>query len=675
MATIPRYQQQVSVQGLPGVRFRPAVADTSGIAQGLQAVGGAMYEIAQAEQQKQERAQLLEADTALAAVEERVFHDPENGAYARTGRQAMESQDDIWQSWDDEVSQIQGRLPSRLQERFSLLAQDRRNTVTKAFNRHIQTEAGKYADAQLEGRLTAAERLAASNYTDPERIGREVDNALELLSQHHADKPPEWLAEERISLETRIRGGALEQMLARDPDAAEAEYEQHKERMTPEFRAKFESELLKVKKALQIEARAELVARVEDSVAAYTQGLNVPNPPKRDDFRTAFGRKEGDARYADFREYQSLGKDLAAAPALTADELVAFVAERRPVPGEGFADASKRYAMLIKHVVDMENGKQSDPAQYVLRHLNVDQSDRDAFLAEQERIGVRNPRLLTNGQVSEIVHQYQLDDSGGSNAARLIEGLAEEYGPHWPTVFRQLAPNLPAAAQVIGTGLSPSVAAQLARVAGASTADLKSGLDSAKAGDANRTVNEELLPLQATLSLQGGGLTTFAVLREEAERLSYVYMSQGMDADEAGRRAASDIALSKYTFSSTYRVPIEQNADAIEEGAKSVLSELDFKDLNIAPIPGVSDEFNAGRFERLKEEAYWVTTPNEDGLVLFYDDAAVPGTDGPIRFTWQELTERASPSWWDRLVGGPASSSKSFEGPMPPRNEDGMIAP
>lgn len=45
--------------------------------------------------------------------------------------------------------------------------------------------------------------------------------------------------------------------------------------------------------------------------------------------------------------------------------------------------------------------------------------------------------------------------------------------------------------------------------------------------------------------------------------------------------------------------------------------------------------------EYIRDHGYWMTTPNESGLRLYVDGGPVVKGDGPIEYTWQQLTERA----------------------------------
>lgn len=605
MATIPRYQQQVSVQGLPGVRFRPAVADTSGIAQGLQAVGGAMYEIAQAEQQKQERAQLLEADTALAAAEERVFHDPENGAYARTGRQAMESQDDIWQSWDDEVSQIQGRLPSRLQERFSLLAQDRRNTVTKAFNRHIQTEAGKYADAQLEGRMTAAERLAASNYTDPERIGREVNNALELLSQHHADKPPEWLAEERISLETRIRGGALEQMLARDPDAAEAEYEQHKERMTPEFRAKFESAVALTRKRQEQAAEKERV-RLEKEQAE--RNARAASDLEIGVHRGHYGVAEIEMAYETGVISPSARVSLTKqADKITKDQAVeaqAFERIAAAISGGGLLDPEEK-----------ANRKAFDKLiqQSVGDYSSMDVVQRDGLAQAIVRTGIWPDSLK-----SHIRAGLQGDDASAIAAADMLARV-EELSPQAAAKFDKRGDERALASMINNfrrAGMADSMAVEMARKA---IFDKSDPTIKARRDEYKTVKKDNDSSLAALVDERGGWAFTFdpdipPAMQAEFDGLAEAYYLKTGDEEVARTLAADDLFRVWGETTANGRRQLMKYAPERLYGLPSEVIEQQFRDETPEGAILIADA------DTSRTGTYAVGIPREDGLIDFLHD-------------------------------------------------------
>ena len=57
----------------------------------------------------------------------------------------------------------------------------------------------------------------------------------------------------------------------------------------------------------QAEYRTMLESRVRDATAAYMRGVEFPNPPGEGEFIAAYGVREGNLRYTEFRNLQIAG--------------------------------------------------------------------------------------------------------------------------------------------------------------------------------------------------------------------------------------------------------------------------------------------------------------------------------------------------------------------------------
>ena len=406
-------------------------------------------------------------------------------------------------------------------------------------------------------------------------------------------------------------------------------------------------------KALQREAEAEaerarvklrktLVARVEDSTAAYLQGLPVDNPPTEGDFLDAYG-EEGSERYASFQRLQDLGGDIAAVAIATPEERAVLLSEREPQVGEGFAETSRNFDTLLKAATALEKAKQNDPVAYINQHFGQIE-DRDALLAEQERLGVEFPRLLTESQAKALASDFfRSSEDDGMLAAAQIEALEQEYGEHWPVVFSQLAESgLPGEALVIGSGVSSDVAETLSRISTVKTDDLKAGLPRTSGTDVNDTLSDIMQPFQKSMALQGGQ-RTFSTFYNQAERLAYHYMGQGLNHEKAATRAYEELVGEKYVFEDTYRIPLVSesgrpyDASRIADGAEKAKEALTPEMIGGA-LGGVSEEFLAERRQDILSNSYWVTNGNETGLILHYRGEQV----GDVQVSFDDLEEQGS---------------------------------
>lgn len=386
----------------------------------------------------------------------------------------------------------------------------------------------------------------------------------------------------------------------------------------------------------RVRLRRVLTGQVEDATAAYMQGLQYDSPPTESDFLAAYG-EEGTERYQAFQSVQELGEDIGALAKATPAERDALLASREPEVGPGFAAATGRFSALVKAAQALEKAKQSDPVAYIAEQFG-EIEDREELLAEQERLGVEVPRLMTNAQVREVAKRFTETEDG--TAAAVIEELESEYGNHWPTVFRQLAEaGIPGEALVIGAGVPSDVAETLSRLAPLKTDELKAGLPRTASTDVNESLSDIMQPFQQTLALQGGQ-RTFATFYTQAERLAYHYMAQGLNSEDASNRAYRELVAQKYVFQDTYRIPVDFDAGRVADGAEKAIEALDV---------GVLPDLGAASVSReILDQAYWVTNGDETGLVLHYNGAALPSKNGLIEMSFQDLEAQGS-GWMERL--------------------------
>lgn len=340
-----------------------------------------------------------------------------------------------------------------------------------------------------------------------------------------------------------------------------------------------------------------------------------------------------------------------------------------PTVGEGYRENAQIYGVLTNALSTLQKRQQDDPAAYVGTYSPIVREAAEALanggsaeeyaaasLAEQQRLGVMNPKLLSNQQAAQIAARFQMTEDGGSNSAQLITELQNTWGKNWPVVFKQLQNDLPGAAMVIGTGVDDNTAARLARISSLKNDDLKRGLDPAASKDVRDSLNSGFAEFRQTLAGQVGGDRTFSTLYKEAERLAYSYMAEGVSASDAAERARKAMVDDKYTIRGTWRAPINLDADLVERGASLIQQSIDPTELQFTVPQGVSEDFAKERVKAaIQSDGQWVTLPDESGLALYYGGQAVLDRSGnPVTRSWADLTGTAAenPSTWQRFNQG-----------------------
>lgn len=324
--------------------------------------------------------------------------------------------------------------------------------------------------------------------------------------------------------------------------------------------------------------------------------------------------------------------------------------------GEGFKEDSQLYQHLTNVGVRLMKQQQTDPAAYVAKYsptvqqaFAVAQQDGTpeayqayarATLAEQQRLGVSQPKLLPDAAADQLVANFNNQINGGENAATMIEQQQELWGKDFPSVLQQVGKKLPAEAQVIATGLPKDVAERMASVAIIPDKDLDAGLEKGRKDEISQSVHEAMGQFAESLQGQSGGISTYSTMYRAAVKTAKAYVLQGDSPKDAASRVVDAMVNDKYDFFGTYRVPKTFDTNAVSRGAERALQTI--KPEELMPLPGfegVTDEENAKQLvNAVKSGGQWVPTNDESGLALTVNGIQMFGKDGkPIIRTWDDL--------------------------------------
>lgn len=686
MPRIPTYDgPQIASRPISAPTVGGQGPDNSGLIQGFNRLGSTVADFAQNERRKADEAAIRDADTQLQKWQLDAMFNNQGGVYTKKGSNALDVTNQTMDQFEAAQAKIGEGLKTDTQRTaYNELVSRRRMSLDADLNRYEFGERQRYYDEVDAGQLETAMQGAALYYNEPDKIAQYQAQMAGVLASQAQRKglPPEAAQAQLLKANSSMSTAVISRMVADNPYTAREYFKQAEGAMTAEDQVQVSRMIERETKSREVEARqlqaigrAELSSRVQDASAAYLQGLDFVQPPSKAEFVASYGAEEGSERYDQFLKVQSIGSAMRELAVAGPEERARILNGYNPAAGgvaqEGFAQDVKLYGTLANAAIGLEKELQSDPATYAARYspdvrraaealANGDDGATEAYaaamLAEQTRLGVENPRLLSNSQAASIVEQFSQIEDGGSNAAQVIQGLQEQWGKNWPTVYKQLQSKLPGAALVIGSGVDEATGSMLARIAPLKTEELKRGLDSAAASDVKAALNDQMAEFRATLGQQVGGERTFATLYNEAERLSYAYMGQGKSPQDAVSEAYRAMVDDKYTVRGSWRAPKQFDADLIERGSDMVKESLSVDELDFAVPAGVSKEFASERVKSaIQKDGYWVTTPDESGLALYYGGAAVLTREGrPIIRSWDDLTGAAAsqPSAWERFQEG-----------------------
>lgn len=138
---------------------------------------------------------------------------------------------------------------------------------------------------------------------------------------------------------------------------------------TPEAQATFLRQADQIRRQQQAEYRTAIDSQVRDATAAYMRGVEFPNPPGEADFMAAYGVREGNQRYTEFRNTQIAGQYIGSFRNMPTSSITAYVNQLKPTPeqtGEGYASRAALYDSVVTAANQVIKQRQADPIQFSL---------------------------------------------------------------------------------------------------------------------------------------------------------------------------------------------------------------------------------------------------------------------------------------------------------------------
>ncbi|HBA5338613.1 TPA: hypothetical protein J8130_000356 [Escherichia coli] len=138
---------------------------------------------------------------------------------------------------------------------------------------------------------------------------------------------------------------------------------------TPEAQATFLRQADQIRRQQQAEYRTAIDSQVRDATAAYMRGVEFPNPPGEADFIAAYGVREGNQRYTEFRNMQIAGQYIGSFRNMPTSSITAYVNQLKPTPeqtGEGYASRAELFDQVSAAANQVIKQRQADPIQFSL---------------------------------------------------------------------------------------------------------------------------------------------------------------------------------------------------------------------------------------------------------------------------------------------------------------------
>lgn len=133
--------------------------------------------------------------------------------------------------------------------------------------------------------------------------------------------------------------------------------------------------------------RSYVAAREADDLAAYGDGKQPPQPLSVGEFVGAYGDVEGMRRWQTYQHAQQFASEMTGLATKSPDEIIATVRARTPVPGEGYADASRMHGALVQAANAVLKARADDPVAFAI----------DAELADAEPLNLQDAGAMGQG--------------------------------------------------------------------------------------------------------------------------------------------------------------------------------------------------------------------------------------------------------------------------------------
>ncbi|HBM0491487.1 TPA: hypothetical protein ACG1AG_002464 [Salmonella enterica subsp. enterica serovar Meleagridis] len=133
---------------------------------------------------------------------------------------------------------------------------------------------------------------------------------------------------------------------------------------SPEAQATFLRQADQIRKQKQAEYRTNIDSRVRDASAAYMRGVDFPDAPTQNDFLAAYGVREGNLRYTEFRNTQIAGQYIGSFRNMPTSSITAYVNQLKPgteETGEGYASRAELFDQVSAAATKVITQRQNNP--------------------------------------------------------------------------------------------------------------------------------------------------------------------------------------------------------------------------------------------------------------------------------------------------------------------------
>jgi len=230
---------------------------------------------------------------------------------------------------------------------------------------------------------------------------------------------------------------------------------------SPEAQATFLRQADQMRKQQQAEYRTTIDAQVRDATAAYMRGVEFPNAPSQTDFLTAYGVREGNLRYTEFRNTQIAGQYIGSFREMPSSSITAYVEQLRPgteETGEGYASRAELFDQVSAAATKVITQRQNNPFNAAVdigaykqiasnnpSDITAEVANRFSSQESLRALGINAP-ILSSEEAATLAQQVR-GTQDVDQTIKLLQSMGETLpAPAMRQVASAIAPNSAATA-------------------------------------------------------------------------------------------------------------------------------------------------------------------------------------------------------------------------------------
>ncbi|MCV2142458.1 hypothetical protein MLG80_007530 [Escherichia coli] len=230
---------------------------------------------------------------------------------------------------------------------------------------------------------------------------------------------------------------------------------------SPEAQASFMRQADQLRRQQQAEYKTMIDSQVRDATAAYMRGVEFPNPPGEADFIAAYGVREGNLRYTEFRNLQIAGQYIGSFRNMPTSSITAYVEQLRPdtgETGEGYASRAELFDRVSAAATKVITQRQNNPFSAAVEigaykpitsnnpeDITAEVANRFSSQESLRALGINAP--LLNSEEAAALAQQVRGTQNVDQTIKLLQSMGEKLpAPAIRQVASVIAPNSAATA-------------------------------------------------------------------------------------------------------------------------------------------------------------------------------------------------------------------------------------